>query len=44
MRYLAASWGAERLATIDQEEFYDFTATRPEVYPAAAAAGAELLR
>lgn len=29
--YLARSWGAERVATIDSEEFYDFTATRPQV-------------
>jgi proteasome assembly chaperone (PAC2) family protein len=31
VRYLAASWGAQRFATIDHEEFYDFTSTRPEV-------------
>jgi proteasome assembly chaperone (PAC2) family protein len=31
VRYLAASWGARRFATIDHEEFYDFTSTRPEV-------------
>jgi len=29
--YLARRWRAERFATIDPEEFYDFTATRPEV-------------
>jgi predicted ATP-grasp superfamily ATP-dependent carboligase len=27
--YLAEAWGAERFATIDPEEFYDFTSTRP---------------
>src|SRR4051794_16541435 len=31
VRYLAASWGARRFASIDHEEFYDFTSTRPEV-------------
>ena len=30
-RYLAASWGARPFATIDPEEFYDFTETRPFV-------------
>lgn len=30
-RYLAASWNAHRFATIDPEEFYDFTSTRPRV-------------
>jgi len=29
--YLARRWGAERVATIDPEEFYDFTSTRPQV-------------
>lgn len=29
--YLAKAWEAERLATIDAEEFYDFTVTRPHV-------------
>jgi predicted ATP-grasp superfamily ATP-dependent carboligase len=29
--YLAQTWGAERFATIDPEEFYDFTTTRPQV-------------
>ncbi len=29
--YLAKAWGAERFATIDSEEFYDFTVTRPQV-------------
>jgi predicted ATP-grasp superfamily ATP-dependent carboligase len=29
--YLATTWGAERFATIDPEEFYDFTTTRPQV-------------
>ena len=29
--YLARRWHAERFAAIDPEEFYDFTATRPEV-------------
>ncbi len=29
--YLARRWGAEPFATIDAEEFFDFTATRPEV-------------
>ncbi len=31
VRYLADSWGARRFATFDPEEFYDFTATRPQV-------------
>ena len=30
-RYLAAGWAARRFATIDPEEFYDFTVTRPQV-------------
>lgn len=29
--YLARAWGAERIATIDAEDFYDFTVTRPHV-------------
>lgn len=29
--YLGRAWRAERVATIDAEEFYDFTSTRPEV-------------
>jgi predicted ATP-grasp superfamily ATP-dependent carboligase len=29
--YLAQAWKAERFATIDSEEFYDFTVTRPQV-------------
>jgi proteasome assembly chaperone (PAC2) family protein len=29
--YLAQQWSAERFATIDPEEFYDFQATRPQV-------------
>jgi proteasome assembly chaperone (PAC2) family protein len=29
--YLARRWGAARFATIDPEEFYDFTSTRPQV-------------
>jgi len=29
--YLARRWGAEPFATIDPDEFFDFTATRPEV-------------
>jgi hypothetical protein len=29
--YLTQAWGAERFATIDPEEFYDFTSTRPQV-------------
>jgi hypothetical protein len=29
--YLAQTWGAQRFATIDPEEFYDFTETRPQV-------------
>ncbi len=29
--YLAKAWKAERFATIDAEEFYDFTVTRPHV-------------
>jgi predicted ATP-grasp superfamily ATP-dependent carboligase len=31
LEYLAREWGAERFATIDAEEFYDFTVTRPHV-------------
>jgi proteasome assembly chaperone (PAC2) family protein len=31
VRYLAETWGGRRFATIDPEEFYDFTATRPQV-------------
>jgi predicted ATP-grasp superfamily ATP-dependent carboligase len=31
VRYLAEVWSARRFATIDSEEFYDFTVTRPEV-------------
>ena len=31
VRYLAASWGATSFATLDTEQFYDFTVTRPEV-------------
>ena len=30
-RYLARAWSARRFATIDPEEFYDFTTTRPQV-------------
>ncbi len=30
-RYLAASWNARRFGSIDPEEFYDFTSTRPQV-------------
>ena len=30
-RYLAAQWAARQFATIDPEEFYDFTATRPRI-------------
>ena len=29
--YLARRWGARQFASIDSEEFYDFTSTRPEV-------------
>jgi proteasome assembly chaperone (PAC2) family protein len=29
--YLVEAWGARRFATIDPEEFYDFTFTRPQV-------------
>jgi proteasome assembly chaperone (PAC2) family protein len=29
--YLARAWAARRFATIDPEEFYDFTTTRPQV-------------
>ncbi len=28
--YLIDAWGAERFATIDPEEFFDFTSTRPQ--------------
>jgi hypothetical protein len=31
LTYLASTWNAERFAAIDPEEFYDFTATRPQV-------------
>jgi predicted ATP-grasp superfamily ATP-dependent carboligase len=31
LSYLARAWKAERFATIDAEEFYDFTVTRPQV-------------
>ena len=30
-RFLAERWGAEPFATIDPEEFFDFTSTRPHV-------------
>jgi proteasome assembly chaperone (PAC2) family protein len=30
-RYLASEWGARRVATIDPDEFYDFTVVRPNV-------------
>jgi hypothetical protein len=33
-RYLSESWPVRRFATIDPEEFFDFTATRPEVHMA----------
>ena len=29
--YLAGAWGARHFASIDPEEFYDFTAVRPRV-------------
>jgi predicted ATP-grasp superfamily ATP-dependent carboligase len=32
VQHLARVWGAERLATIDPEEFYDFQAVRPQVH------------
>jgi len=31
VRYLRDRWGAHRVATIDPEEFFDFTSTRPQV-------------
>jgi proteasome assembly chaperone (PAC2) family protein len=31
VRYLAETWGARRFATLDPEDFYDFTTTRPQV-------------
>jgi predicted ATP-grasp superfamily ATP-dependent carboligase len=31
LSYLADAWGAERFASIDCEDFYDFTVTRPQV-------------
>ena len=31
LEYLAREWGAEPFATIDAEDFYDFTVTRPHV-------------
>src|SRR3954469_17210458 len=30
-RWLAANWGARTFATVDPEEFYDFTSARPQV-------------
>src|ERR671933_1624444 len=30
-RYLRDRWGARPFASIDPEEFYDFTSTRPQV-------------
>jgi proteasome assembly chaperone (PAC2) family protein len=30
-RYLATEWGGRRVASIDPEDFYDFTVTRPNV-------------
>src|SRR5947209_8722197 len=30
-RYLAAAWGARAFASIECEDFYDFTSTRPQV-------------
>ena len=30
-RYLASGWAARPFATIDPEEFYDFTVTRPQI-------------
>jgi proteasome assembly chaperone (PAC2) family protein len=30
-RFLARQWGARQFATVDAEEFFDFTSTRPEV-------------
>lgn len=32
VRFLADQWDAQPLATIDPEEFFDFTTTRPEVH------------
>jgi predicted ATP-grasp superfamily ATP-dependent carboligase len=32
LEYLAQEWDAERLATIDSEDFYDFTVTRPLIH------------
>lgn len=29
--HLAEAWGAERFADVDPEEFFDFTATRPQI-------------
>jgi proteasome assembly chaperone (PAC2) family protein len=31
VRYLSSTWGGRRFATIDPEEFYDFTEVRPTV-------------
>ena len=31
LRSLSESWSARRIATVDPEEFYDFSSTRPEV-------------
>jgi proteasome assembly chaperone (PAC2) family protein len=31
VRYLCETWGARRFASLDPEEFYDFTTTRPTV-------------
>jgi proteasome assembly chaperone (PAC2) family protein len=32
LRSLATTWSARRIASVDPEEFYDFSATRPEVH------------
>jgi proteasome assembly chaperone (PAC2) family protein len=31
VQYLCETWGARRFASLDPEEFYDFTTTRPQV-------------
>lgn len=31
-RYLSERWGARRFASIDPEEFFDFTSTRPRIH------------
>ncbi|MGH9122090.1 MAG: PAC2 family protein [Acidimicrobiales bacterium] len=41
LAYLAQAWNAQRFATIDPEDFYDFTDTRPQVKMAGASRSIE---